>query len=91
MLQAGGAACMLPDVVDPIDQETHMTERQKQHMGRSEGDDRDLTGRDKRADSARDADAANPKPDVERGTDEVPAPNEERAPRGHRDDMGAGR
>lgn len=68
-----------------------MTERQKQHMGRSEGDDRDdMVGRDKRADSPRDADAANPKADVERGTDEVPAPNEERAP-GHRDDMGAGR
>lgn len=68
-----------------------MTERQKQHMGRSEGDDRELAGRDQRADTGRDADAANPKADVERGTDEVPAPNEERAPRGHRDDMGAGR
>jgi hypothetical protein len=61
-----------------------MSERQKQHMGRSEGDDREMPGRDQRAD------AANPKADVERGTDEVPAPNEERAP-GHRDDMGAGR
>lgn len=68
-----------------------MSERQKQHMGRSEGDEREILGRDKRADSARDADAANPKADVERGTDEVPAPNEERSSGGHRDDMGAGR
>ena len=68
-----------------------MSERQKQHMGRSEGDSRDdMVGRDKRADDMSAADAANPKADVERGTDEVPAPNEERAP-GHRDDMGAGR
>lgn len=67
-----------------------MSERQKQHNGRSEGDDREILGRDKRADSTGGADAANPVADVERGTDEVPAPNEERS-RGHRDDMGAGR
>ena len=65
-----------------------MSERQKQHMGRSAGDDRDRSVRDGRDEQR--ADAANPKADVERGTDEVPAPNEERA-RGHRDDMGAGR
>ena len=68
-----------------------MSERQKQHMGRSEGDEREILGRDKRADSAGAADAGNPVADVERGTDEVPAPNEERSQPGHRDDMGAGR
>lgn len=70
-----------------------MSERQKQHMGRSEGDEREILGRDTRADAANAgaADAGNPKADVERGTDEVPAPNEERAQPGHRDDMGTGR
>jgi len=32
--------------------EHHMTERQKQHLGRSEGDDTMLEGRDIRADAA---------------------------------------
>ena len=53
-----------------------MTERQKQHQGRSAGDDAETNGGDASGIGGR---ADNPKADVERGTDELPAPNEERA------------